>query len=318
VILNLGGIISRTFALSWRHKWLWVLGVFGGAEGGFSFRGNFGTSGRSSQQVGDFIRDNLPLILGAAAVVAVVAIALFLVSCIAVPASIHAALKLDGGQPVSLGSAWSYGLTRFWAFLRLQLLKLAITLLVALIVGLLVGAGILVFAAMGPISLAFLIPLAIVVVLAVIAVAIVLGLGLAWSDRTLVLLHLGAVDSIRSSWWLFTKHKLDTFVFALLMGLILFGIGLAILLGAVILAIPGGVLLGIGIASHGLTLEIIGVVLLVLLAGVFLIVGAGYAGSLVQVSYALACRDLCVARGLPLAPEHATTPPAPTGFPAPA
>jgi hypothetical protein len=251
-------------------------------------------------------------------VVLVVAIALFLLSCIAVPASIQAAVRLDGGQPVTLGRAWSYGLTRFWAFLRLQLLKLAISVLVALVVGMLVVAGILVFKAMGPVSLAFLIPLGILVGLALIAVAIVLGLGLAWSDRTLVLLGLGAVDSIRSSWWLFTKHKLDTFVFALVMGLILLGIGLAILVGAVILAIPGGVLLGIGIASHGLALEIIGVVLLVLLAGVFIIVGAGYAGSLVQVSYTLACRDLCVAHGLPLAPELATAPPAPTGFPAPA
>ena len=79
-----------------------------------------------------------------------------------------------------------------------------------------------------------------------------------------------STDSLRSSWWLFTHHKLDTFVFALVMGLVALGVGLVALLAAVVLALPGAGLLIAGLATGAVGLAVAGVVVLLLLAGVAL------------------------------------------------
>ena len=303
--LDLGRLISRTFWICWHHRWLWVLGVFGGAAGG-SF--NYTSSSRSTRQVPEFVQQYLGLIIAVVAVVLVIILVAFLIGCIAVPASVWAAVMLDAGSPVRLGQAWRYGLTRFWAVLRLALLKLCIVLAVVAGTGVFVLLGVLLYAAVGPASLWGIIPLGILLLLAFLTVLIVVSLGLAWADRTLVLLDLGAVDSIRSSWWLFRHHKLDTFVFALVMGVIVFGVQLGVLVGTALCAIPGGLFLIAGIASGQAPIIAIGVVLVVLIAGAFLVVGAGFTGSLAQVSYAMACRDLCIRHNMSLAIEPLPAP----------
>src|SRR5207245_4690427 len=108
-------------------------------------------------------------------------------------------------------------------------------------------------------------PFGFFVFLAVIAIVIFLALGFAWADRTLVLLNLGAVDSLPSNWWLFWHHKLDTFVVALAMGLVVLGIGIGVFLAAVVLAVPGGLLIFAGVTVGASALAVAGVLLLVLL-----------------------------------------------------
>jgi hypothetical protein len=299
--LDLGRLLSRSFSISWRHRWLWVLGVFGGGAGGsFSYSQGSGNGGSGSQQVGDFIQNNLGLIIAVAVIVLLVILALFVIGCIAVPGSIWAGVMLDSGREVTLGQAWRFGRSRFWAFLRLALLKLAIVLGLILVLVVLVGLGIGLYSTLGPASLWAIIPLGILTVLATVAALLLLGLSLAWCDRTLVLLGLGAIDAIRSSIWLFRHHKLDTFVFALVFGLVIFGVDLGLIVGAVILAIPGVLVLVAGIAAQQLAITIVGVLLILSLAGGFYLVGAGFVGSVTQVGYALACRDLCTRHGMTL------------------
>ncbi|MDQ6919907.1 MAG: hypothetical protein M3Z98_11170, partial [Candidatus Dormibacteraeota bacterium] len=287
--LDLGRILGRTFSITWRHKWLWLLGVVGG--GSFGFRANFpgGGGGRgntSSAQVQHFLNDWAWLIILVVAVLLLVVLVTFILSCIAIPAATWAALALDAGEPATLGSAWRQGVRRFWVYVRLALLKLAIGLAVGIVAGALVLIGLLIFASAGKGSLLVLVPLAILLVLAFIAVAIALAFLFAWSERMPVLLGVGAVDALRTSARVARGAWVDTLVFAIVMGLVAGFIGLGVLVVAVVFAIPGIVIAFAGLAA-GSSLAIgIGVVLALVLGGAVLIIGGGFVGALVQVGYA--------------------------------
>jgi len=317
--LDLGRIISHTFSIAWRHNWLWLLGVFGGGAGvsfggprfGTNFGVNFGpgvhTTSPSAEQISAFIRDNLGLIITGGVALLVFILVLVVISWIAVPASVWAAVRLDAGEPVRLGEAWSQGLRRFWAVLRLFVLRFLIGLALAVIGFFLFLIGVAIHAAAGPASLVALIPLGFLLYLALLVAYLIVALALAWSERMLVLLGLGAIESFQASWWIFWRHKLDTFVFALVMGIVALAVGIGVVIGAGILAIPGIILLVAGVVGSQTGFAVFGVVLIVLLAGAFLLVGGGYGGSLVQVSYALAARDLLFRHGMELALEAAPT-----------
>ncbi|HEY8741280.1 MAG TPA: hypothetical protein VIN56_11875, partial [Candidatus Dormibacteraeota bacterium] len=58
---DLGRVISRAFGITWRHRWLWLLGVFGGAGvgGNYSYNTDSGRGGRTSGQVGQFMAGHI-------------------------------------------------------------------------------------------------------------------------------------------------------------------------------------------------------------------------------------------------------------------
>ncbi|MDP9325810.1 MAG: hypothetical protein M3O87_04640 [Candidatus Dormibacteraeota bacterium] len=328
--LDLGRVLGRTFSLTWRHKWLWLLGVFGGG-GGIGFRDNFSVPTSSRNGPLPFTQDQLNVFLHdwgwliIAVVVALVLIALvgFVVTCIAVPASTWAALALDAGEPATLGLAWRQGLRRFWVYFRLYLLRLLISLAVVTVAGLLVILGVLIFAGAGPASLWILIPLGIVLVLALIVASLVLAFLFAWSERTPIVLGVGAVDALRTSAHLARRAWADTLLFAVIMGVIATLIGLGVVVVAAVVAIPGVFISLAGLGANSSVIIGAGVLWVVLLGGAVFLVGGGYVGSLVQVSYAMACRDLCLSRGMELSPDiplPAAAPPAglPAAPPAPA
>ncbi|MFY9614009.1 MAG: hypothetical protein WAT58_01300 [Candidatus Dormiibacterota bacterium] len=305
--LDLGRILGRTFSITWRHKWLWLLGVFGG--GTFGFRANFpgagggGNGGSSTAQVQQFLQDWAWLIVLAVIVVLLIVLASFIISCIAIPAATWGALVLDAGEPANLGAAWRQGVRRFWVYFRLALLKLLIGLLVFAVAGVLVLIGVLVYTSAGNGSLVLLIPLGILLVLALVIVSITLAFLFAWSDRTPVLLGVGAVGALRTSATIARHAWVDTLIFAIVMGLIAGIIGIGVVLAAAVFAIPG-IIVAIAGLSAGSTVVIgVGVVLALLLGGAVLIVGSGFVGAVVQVAYALACRDICLNRGMQVSPD---------------
>jgi hypothetical protein len=318
--LDLGRIIGRSFSMCWRHRWLWLLGVFGG--GGFGLRGSFSgpgngrDSGSTSAQVQAFLNEWLWLIVLVVVVLVVITLVTFLLSCVAVPAATWAGLKLDAGESTTLGGAWRAGVSRFWVYLRLSLLRGAIAVGTLLLGALLVLVGVAIFATTGAGSLWVLIPLGLVLVLALIVTLAVLGFLFAWSDRMPVLLGVGAVYALRTSARLARRFWGDTLLFAIVMGVIAFALGLGVLLAAIIASVPGAVVILAGLGANSTLVIGIGVVLVTLLGGAVFLAGGGFTGSLVQVAYAMACRDLCLAGGLELSPGI-TSPvaPLPAGLP---
>jgi len=303
--LDLGRIVSRSFSITWRHRWLWLLGVFGG--GGVGARGNynFGSSPRQGETIARFVSQHMALLVAALAVLAAIVLLSVLLACVAVPAATWAALQLDAGREVGLRLAWREGSRRFWRYLRLVLLKGLISLVIAVAVAVLGGLGYLVYAAGGPATLLLLVPLAVLLFVAFIGLLLVVSLGLAWSDRLLVILGVGAVDSIRAGWWLFRHNKLNTVVLAVVVGVINIGLGIALLLVAALAALPGIGMLVFYFAGPGASslLAIIGAAWVIVLGGGVFLVGAGFLGAFNQVAYALAARDLSVSNRLQALPE---------------
>ena len=297
--LDLGRILSRTYSICWRHKWLWILGALGGT-GGFTFNGRFipGGPGGSADQVTALIRDNLWLIVLVVALVLLVALVVFLFGCVAVPACVWAGLTLDAGRPAALGAAWRQGSRRFWVYLRLSLLRFLIGMGVVAAVVVLGAIGLAVYGAAGNASLVVLIPLGVLLIFAFGILVLTLNVLLVWSDRTALILGVGAIDAIRSSVWLTRHNKLDTVIFAIVFGLVTGLTGLGVFLVAALVASPGVVLLAVGLLGGPGILLVAGLAWVVLLGLPAAVVGSGLVGSLVQVGYALACRDLCLRWGL--------------------
>jgi hypothetical protein len=133
-----------------------------------------------------------------------------------------------------------------------------------------------------------------------------------WSDRTLVLLGTGAVDSLKSSWWLLKKNRADTIIFSLVVGLLGFGMAIGQLIVTLIAATPGLIIIFSGVGAKSVVMVGIGVVLIVLIALPVSLVCSGYIGSIKQSAYAMACRDLCLKWGIPFGidvPVPVITPP---------
>ncbi|HEV1998015.1 MAG TPA: hypothetical protein VGR61_07800 [Candidatus Dormibacteraeota bacterium] len=301
--LDLGRLVGRAFAISWHHRWLWFLGVFGGVGVGLNLNpgvgGNFG-SRRGAGQFGQFLSDHVALIVGAAALLVAIALVAFVVSCVAVPASIWATLELDAGREVRLGAAWRAGRSRFWRYLRLALLKSLIGMVVIALAGLLVALGFGAYRAGGDATLPLLVLGAVLLAFLMIALLVVVGLGLTWSDRLLVILELGAVDSIRAGWWLFKRSKLDTIVLGIVFYVVRLMISIGIALVAGLVSIPGILMVVSYFATQqaAVGLMIAGIVWIVVLGGAVELVGAGFTGALYQAGYAMAARDLSFSRGL--------------------
>lgn len=305
---DLGRVLSRAFSISWRYRWLWLLGVFGGAGAGGNFgTGNAGQGGGrgSNAQASQFVGDHVGLILLAILLVVVIVLVAFVISCIAVPASIWAGLQLDAGHEVGLRMAWREGRRRFWRYLRLSLLKalIAVGVIMVALVVVLLGGGI--YAVGGTLTIPILVVGGLLLFLALIVALFLLGFGLLWSDRMLVILDVGAVESIRTGWSLVRHEKLNSVIFSVVFGVIKFMIWLGVLLAAFVVAIPGIVLVVIYFSGSGgpVLLAIIGFAWLVVFGLGALLIGSGYVGALNQVGYAIAARDLAIGKGMPVRPE---------------
>jgi hypothetical protein len=299
-------VISRAFSITWRHRWLWVLGVFGGAGVGGGF--NFNVGGKRSKalaQVGQFVAAHPVLLMVLAVTLLLIVVVGFAISCVAVPGSIWAGLQLDAGHEVGLRMAWRQGRARGWRYFRLALLQGLIGLTVLLGFGLFVLAGMVLFSLGHESMIPVLVLGGLVVILALIAALLVLDFGLLWSSRLLVIMELGAVDSIRAGWWLFKYTWGDTVVFSLAFGVAKRAVSLGLVVVVLVVSVPGIVMVAVFFATKAapLILLVFGALWLLVIGGGVAVVSGGYLGALDQVGYALAARDLALARGMRVRPE---------------
>jgi hypothetical protein len=157
-------LITRSFAIAWRRRYLWLLALLGGADvtsgGQFNFSGvgnAFNGAGSSTgtstpatggpaglqdavSALGRFLQDNLGAIVLVGVVLLVVALAWWLLSCVTTGALVRAAAEHDAERPFGLGLAWRTGLGTFGSILGLRLLGLVWAIVV---LGTIVGAVVL-------------------------------------------------------------------------------------------------------------------------------------------------------------------------------
>ena len=144
--MNYSEILTRALAISWRHRYLWLLALFAGEASTSSLPGfGGGNSGwrTTSVQPGAvtwndamaWISAHASLLWAAGISLAVVAVLLFLLSAVANGALVRAAAQHDDDKPFNLGQAWSAGLETFWPVLGLKLFTLVVGVALLVVIG---------------------------------------------------------------------------------------------------------------------------------------------------------------------------------------
>jgi hypothetical protein len=143
-------IVTRSFAIAWRHKYLWLLAVFAGESGGASFNysapfqpsGKGGTSQNLTsipQQVATWLSQNIGLVVVIAVLFLVLAIAFFILAAVCEGALVRAAAEHDADRPFGLRLAWRTGVSTMGTIIRFRLLLIALALPVFIVVAAFVG-----------------------------------------------------------------------------------------------------------------------------------------------------------------------------------
>jgi len=254
-------LLIRSFRILRGNLWLWFLalrageGSSGGGGGGANAQFQPGTT-RPAGSVGDFgwvqqwLADRAGLFAEIAAILLVVGLAWFLISCVASGALLGGAARIDAGEKLTLGRAWRFGVGAFGRVLRLKLLFVAGLLGPALLLALPPLAGLLDGSRGLLVGLVIDLPL----LIAYFYWAAFLHWFAELALRACVLDRLGAWAAVRAAWALlkrrFPRIALTTLVFigvGLGMGLltsIVFALVEAPFVGPVLAAIYRGLLQG--------------------------------------------------------------------------
>jgi hypothetical protein len=149
-------LVTKSFGIAWRHKYLWLVALFAGeGGGGGSFNSSTSNPGggiptnRSTGQpdfsagyasATSWLNAHVGVIAFAAVLVVLVWIVFFILAAVCEGATIRGAAEHDAERPFGLGWAWRAGRQSMGTVIRIRLLLLALGLPVALVL-LLILAG---------------------------------------------------------------------------------------------------------------------------------------------------------------------------------
>jgi hypothetical protein len=320
--MQYGELIARSFSIVWRHKYLWLLAILGGADvsaGGFgsnfSGLGNAFNSGGSSSggagnpaglrdaatAAGQFLQSNLGLLLALGAVVLAVAVAWWLLSCVTTGALVRATAEHDAERPFGPGAAWRTGLSTFGAILGLRLLGLVWLLLVLGVFGALAALGVASYTSGQGAAFGLVIGLGILGFVVLLVASIPVGIVLILGTRAVVLERRGPVSALgRGVELLRARLGRVLLVWLLQVGLALAaGLGLAIVLVPVVLI--GAVMAVAAGAASGVGAAVVVAIPLVLLLIVSSIILGGIVGAYLSTYWTLAFRRMEIDAPRPVA-----------------
>ncbi len=155
-MMDYGSLIRQAWIITWRYRFLWLLGILAGGAVGLPALngGNSGwrTNSRDMQQLSpdmaaaaasieQWTLANIGLLIGVAAVGVLLALILLVLSFIAQGGMAQATADLATGHTSSLGRAWSSGVHMFWRYVGLWLVLVAAAIIIAAIIGAVVAAA---------------------------------------------------------------------------------------------------------------------------------------------------------------------------------
>ncbi len=291
--MNYGELIKDAFWITWRNRFLWFFGIFAGGTTANAnldlpniprgdFFDDFGDPGRGGLggirsalgfDPGQWILDNLALIVVVAAVVALIVLLFIVMSLISQGALAESVAALDRGENRRFSSAFGAGDSNFWRvlgyFLLLVLISLGLLLAIGVPLALLVtavfagteGAG----ARMLTVVLAALVGFVLLLVVFV-PLSIVWQFGL----REVVLHREGILGSISGGYQLFRRNLGKSLLVLLIQVAISIGAGIVLLIATLLLglllAAPALILFAAGLNTAGIIAGIVaGLILLPLL-----------------------------------------------------
>jgi hypothetical protein len=143
-------IVTRSFVIVWRHKYLWLLAAFAGESGGasFSYSSPYQPTGKGGsasdftnipQQVATWLSQNAGVVVAIAALFLVLVIAFFILAAVCEGALVRGSAEHDADRPFGLRLAWRSGVSTMATIIRFRLLLIALALPVFIVVAAFVG-----------------------------------------------------------------------------------------------------------------------------------------------------------------------------------
>lgn len=268
--MDYGSTIRKAWQLTWRHRFLWILGLFVPSATGTWWAGGGGRSGAPTVTVpasdisslppdlnqplveaGRWLTANWLLIVLVIGFAILIGLAMLVASLVAQGGMVHATAALARGEPMRAGIAWRRGLALAWRYLGLTLLIAAVVIMISIVAGALAAAvG---FAGSGePVlpRIALMIVLLAALFIIVLPFGIALMIATTFAQRAIAIENRGPLEALRQGLQLLRAH-LGTSALAWLItvGLSL-GAGLAIILSLTgLLVVLGGLGLGLYLST---------------------------------------------------------------------
>jgi hypothetical protein len=240
--MNYGYIVNRAFQIAWRHKSLWVFGLFAGGFGNFNLDAFTHFLNPDSSEIGA-VPNIAPEILGALVLLGVLFSIIFIVAyCIAAPALVDGVNRVERGGVYRFGSSFSAGVDNFFRFFGLGVLFfLTMFGVVMIFVVLGIIAAIMAGVSMSEASAGSAVALVILAVLVALPLFILLYLAImtpfTLAQRVIVVRNAGIADALSEGWLLFKRNFGKSFVIFLIHLGISIAVGIALLLLFAIVAL---------------------------------------------------------------------------------
>lgn len=279
-------IVTGSFAIAWRHKYLWLLALFAGEAGGSSV--SFPTSGAfpprsggsvpnfsgAAQQVSSWVGDHIDLIAVLLAVWLVLIVAFFVLGAICEGATVRASAEHDADRPFGVGPAWRCGIRTVGAIIRLRLLLLALGVPVFVVLAALAAGAIALFLGRNVGLGVALVLVGVIAIFAAIPYTIYLSLLNRLGARAAVLEELGARAALVRAHRL-VRHWLGRVLLVWLLSIAVgFGVGIVLAIAVTVIALPLVVLGAAAYASGSGALPAVIVIGVLVLVPVSLVAGA--------------------------------------------
>jgi hypothetical protein len=228
-------LIRDAWTMTWRHRYLWVLGLFTGTAAGscsgtpnpMQYRLQSGDLPNAAPgieavgvAVGSWIAVNQSLVVATLALAGLLGVGLIIASFIAQGGLTEATVDLARNEPASLGRAWRAGCHFFWRYVGLTLLLIAVAVGIGLVVSMLgvliVGA---ITASAGILHVAMIVVgvlLALSAVAVVIPIAVGLCIAISYAQRIIVVDDTGPRVALRAGWTLLRANVATSLIVWLL------------------------------------------------------------------------------------------------------
>lgn len=299
--MDYGELITRSFEVFWRRRYLWLLGALGGGEAAGNGFGSFGNAGNSfgnpgsnspPSELSSWLNDALPLLMVLGALLLIFFVVYFIVSSLATGGLVRAAAEHEAERPFGLSEAWAAGRRTFWAIFGLRLLILLFALLAITVVGGLILLGVIAAVNNQIASAVLAFVFAGSALLGLVAIAIAGGIIVTLAVRSIVLEDRSVFSALGRGLSLLSHVLGRTLLVWVISVALAFVVEIVSTLGLVILAIPLAAVAAIVYAAAGLSaaLTMVAVLIVVYVIGAVFLGGA--MGSYLSIYWTLAFRRL--------------------------
>jgi hypothetical protein len=262
---NFGEVLSRAWQIIWKHKVLWIFGIFAGcSRGSGNFRGNSGGGGGSGGQpnfppevmrVFEFIQQNLVTVIVAGCIVILLiwAVTIFL-STIGKVGLIRGTFQAEGGaEKLIFGQLFSESMPYFWRVFGLSLI-VAIPILIVLAVLIAAGVTFAISASNGNdaarVGVFGIVPLLIGCFCLLIPVLFVVGMIIRQAENAIVLEDLPVLPAISRGWDVFRANLGPIILMAIILAVIGVIVGIIIALPVLAIVVPAAITFAVNKAQN--------------------------------------------------------------------